>query len=520
MSENCQILGENSEPDPMKWEPSPPNAGNYRWHTYRLEERHAPWKVLLPIAANGPVLAVGLEGNGLAGLARSWETVFVHRCRENELQWAAEQGKSLGQDYRFERIGKVESKTPGYSAIAISTNFPGAIDPGVAFRLLEPGGAALWVGSFRYMPSVTNLVQSGYHQIRRYAILPPGTGKIIVPLGDGKLTQAGLNLYRPLRWYNQGAVKIGKLVADLPCRNLLGYKQVLLARKPGRLAANAYLLDWLGQKMGFWLGDVVSIYTGWTKLVLQLYDSDGRVVGLAKLADIAIGRYGIEQESVALQRLNKVAEFQEIIPRVLTGGEWGGHTIQVQTAVDLNDKKHSTKLTLPHREFLLSLSRLDQSEGSLDKWPHWAKIWRWAHEVRCSSQKEAEALRVAVERCGDNLGKGKIEFHRVHGDFTPWQTLLGPKGLTVLDWEESEELGLPLMDAIHFVMMRDAVLYHRAPAIDQILNGSPFALDTSDEFTSLANLLHIPSDIARLVILFELYKTQRNFYRAKMTWKQ
>jgi hypothetical protein len=519
MSVSCQILGESSEADAMKLEPSPPHAGNYRWHTYRLEERHAPWKVLLPIAANGPVLAVGLEGNGLAGLARSWKTVFVHRCRENELQWAAEQGKSLGQDYRFESLGKVEAKTPGYSAIAVGANFPGAIDPGVAFRLLEPGGSALWVGSFRSLPSVKELVQSGYQQIRRYAILPPGTGKIIVPLGDGRLTQAGLDLYRPLRWYNQGAVKIGKLIASLPCRGLLGYKQVLLARKPGRLAANAYLLDWLGQRMGCGLEDV-SIFTGWTKLVLQLYDSDGRVVGLAKLADIALGQYGIEQESLTLQRLEAVAEFQDIIPRILTVGEWGGHTVQVQTAVDLSDKKYSTEISPAHREFLLALSRLDQSEGSLDKWPHWAEIWRWAHEVRCSSPKEAETLRVAVERCADNLGKGKIEFHRVHGDFTPWQALLGPKGLTVFDWEESEELGLPLMDAVHFVMTRDAVLYHRAPSIAQILNGSPFALDTSDEFTSLVNLLHIPADIEKLAIIYELYKTATNFHRAKMIWKQ
>jgi hypothetical protein len=519
MPVSCQILGESSEPDPMTLELSPRNAGNDRWHTYRLEERHAPWKVLLPIAAKGPVLAVGLEGNGLAGLARSWKTVFVHRCRENELQWAAEQGKRLGQHYRFEILGQVEAKTPGYSAIVTSANCSGSIDPGVAFRLLEPGGSALWVGSFRSLPSVADLEQNGYHQIRRYAILPPGTGKIIVPLEDGRLTQAGLNLYRPLKWYNQAAVKIGKIIASLPCRNLLGYKQVLVARKPGQLGTNAYLLDWLGQRMGCCLGDV-SIFTGWTKLVLQLFDSDGRVVGLAKLSDIPLGQHGIEQENMALQRLKTVAEFWGNIPRILTVGEWGGHTVQVQTAVDLSDKKYSTKLTHAHQEFLLSLSRLDQSEGSLDTWPHWAGIWRWAHEVRGAAPKEAEAIRVAVERCADNLGKRKIGFHRVHGDFTPWQVLLGPKGLTVLDWEESEEMGLPLMDAVHFVMTRDAVLYHRAPSIDQILNGSPFALDTSDELTSLRNLLHIPADIVRLVIIFELYKTQTNFYRAKMTWKQ
>ncbi len=43
----------------------------------------------------------------------------------------------------------------------------------------------------------------------------------------------------------------------------------------------------------------------------------------------------------------------------------------------------------------------------------------------------------------------------VHGDFVPWNIKFSGNELIVIDWEDGNELGLPLQDLVHFFVMQD-----------------------------------------------------------------
>ena len=70
---------------------SPKNQFYSYWHSYQLKDRHAPWKVFLPISKKKPILVLGLFGSDLASLGRSWELVHVYKSEESDIKWANKQ---------------------------------------------------------------------------------------------------------------------------------------------------------------------------------------------------------------------------------------------------------------------------------------------------------------------------------------------------------------------------------------------------------------------------------------------
>jgi hypothetical protein len=482
------------------------------WHAYRIEERHAPWKVFLPLASKAPVLAVELQGNFLASLARSrGDTVYVHNCQGSDLAWALDHGSHLGHSYRFKEVEKIQDADFRFGVIVVGTNARGTVELATVLRWLEPGGAAVWAGPASQLPSTSELTGHGFQSIHKYAILPPGSSKILVPLGDARATHAGLNLYKPFKRRSRMAVKLAHLLTGLGFLGALGRKQVVVARKAGQSANGDYLLDWLRPRLNQPLADA-AVYSGWTKMVLQLLGPCGEVIGIAKLADIALGEHGIKREGATLRHLANQPELQHQVPKILAEGRWGSHLVQVQTAVTSGAPDYQTILTPAHREFLLALSRLDRCEGNLKDWPHWEQIWRWSQGEDFAPPGEREALRQMVEECADRLGGEKITFHRIHGDFSPWHAVSGPKGMAVIDWEESEAKGLPFMDALRFVLARDFLLNGKIPEFGQILQQSPFFLGNGRELIDLASFLQVSPKIARLAFLAELFRL-RNFWR-------
>ena len=468
------------------------------WHAYRREERQAPWKALLPITAENPVLAMGLKGNALASLARSWGEVAVHNCTARDLDWAREQGESLGQKYHFDQVELSEMNEPRYAAIVIGAESSDFTDSRLIYRLLAAGGTAAWISTQGGRPILSDLRKFGYQKIRTYALIPPGSGKLMLPLEDSRFLRAALQLYTPGKWHNRLALHISRLPYLL--KFFIGDKHVVIARKPGDLGEGTYLLDWLGQRLELPVVEV-TVYTGWAKLVLQLLDKEGKILGIAKMTDISLGCIGLQRESATLGLLENVPEFQGSIPRILLTREWGDHAVQLQTAVVAEVKNFSARLKEPHRQFLACLSKLDCSEGSLEKWPQWPVLWSWAKEGKFDSSRQAEVARAAVESCYSRLGIRKIPFHRVHGDFTPFHALLAGNTLIVVDWEESEAVGLPLYDAIHFILARDLHLRNINPAIDHLLTQHKFAVFRELKEQGLTGSSPIREDIFELALV-------------------
>ena len=423
--------------------------GYRTWHDYLLQERHATWKVFLPILADKPILAVGLDRNSLGSLARSWQTISVCRCQEADLQWVREQGHCLKQDYCLELVGNQGLRLSHYPAIAVDARQRQDFGPEKVMSLLQPGGSAAWIGRWMEVPETARLSQSGYESVHRYAFLPPGKGKTLISLNDRNIAQSGLNFYQPGKWQNRLAVRLGVALARLGMQYMLGLKQVVIARKPGSLPREAYLLNWLGEAMNITLTDA-TVFAGWRNLTLQLFDRQGSFIGVAKIADTGLGKQAVENETKTLEILARVPKMQRFGPKIILKGNWQDHAVAVQTAV--TQKCYCSVLNSEHQEFLENLSQMDKCEATLSQWPRWAEILEWTAHGRFGSTKEAAMLRMALEQSAHKLKDKKLYFHRVHGDFAPWHALLGYDGLKVVDWQDSEAMGLPYYDSVHFLL--------------------------------------------------------------------
>jgi hypothetical protein len=433
-----------------------------------FEERQAAWKVFLPLAPKMPILAIGLSKNILVNLARSWTVVHAYGIPHHDIQWAIQQIERLGLISRIIEIKSLESVDSTYCSIAINVESQRKWPFERTFYLLAPGGAVVWIGRNTYIPSANNLLKQDCVRIRKYAILPPHGFRIIVPLNHGRLTHTGLGLFVPGRASNRLAVYLARLISIAGCQELLGLRQVVVTRKGGLLSGGSYFLDWVSQQLNLKVSDATvfpgnNYNVGVRKLTLQLLDKNGQVIGIAKLADMEGARKAIEREALALKRLENISELRPAIPKIITQSEWHRHAVQVQTAVGPVRKTFCKNLRKEHLEFLARLSQVDQIEMPLEKWPHWPKMWHWAHNSKFTSPNNIKPVSALVEKCAHKLKDLRIPFHRIHGDFARWNVLFGENKLSIVDWEQSDSMGLPCYDLVYFLV--------RKPYLDRTKDG-------------------------------------------------
>ena len=430
-------------------------TANSKWHSYRLEERNVPWKIFLPITRESNILGLGMKGADLASLGRSWKLVDTYECDYDDIEWAKDFGRSLSQEYQFTSLSRLPNLESMYSAIAVNCEPKKYIGSSLVLKLLKPGGSVAWIGSRRNTPSYSSLEKQGYLDIRPYAFLPPGVGKILVPLRWHKSTLTGLTFYNPGKWSNRLMQRMAKVLTQLRQQKLLGVKQVIVARKPGSIKDKSYFLKQLSSFVGCPVADA-TIYSGWRNVTLQLLDDRNTVVGIAKVADTILGAYGIEKEAESLRSLGNKMDIRDYIPKIIATGKWHEHSFQIQEAVKQGHKGFTNRFTEDHEKFLFRLSRIDASEMPLEKWSRWNEINRWANDKRFfSSEAERKLIADLVEHCRNKFRKKKICFHRVHGDFVPWNIIYQRNGIKVIDWQDSEPLGLPLYDMIYFILRRN-----------------------------------------------------------------
>lgn len=468
-----------------------------KWDSYGREERHAPWKVLLPASAEKPILAVGLRGSDLASLGRSWKVVHVYKCSQRDISWATEQAEALGETYHFELIKTMGWPINGYSAIAVNRGFSNECNPTKMFPLLEPGGAVAWIDQRSRVPSVSQLIRSGYCNASNYAFLPPKTGVVLVPLGKHRTTIVGLLFYRPGKARNRFVLKMAKAASIVGLGSpLLGVKQVVVARKPGISPGSNYLLDWFGTRMGF---PVLSgaIYSGWHYLTIQLLDSQASVVGVGRVADVSAGSEAIKNETNVLKRLTSYPQIRNYIPKVFMTDDWHGYTCQIQEDVAHAGGGFENKLVLSHLRFLSLLSEIDRCKMNLEEWPGWSQLLLWVQQN--PSTRESVVLSQALGRCARAFRGKKLTVHRVHGDFKPGNVFVSSKGLKVIDWADSIPFGLPLYDAIYFNLYNHR--FTKSIPSEELLTDPLSFLQIRGELGSLLSDIAQPDEIAILAVL-------------------
>jgi len=235
--------------------------------TREPEPLHASWKLLLPMHPGRPVLAVGLGEKDLQSLARSSGCVHV-LASEARAEPPALKGVA--------RVGSAALQERCYRAVAVGRGGLPAFGPRTVFGLLGPGGSGLWLGGRRAAPRRADLTSSGFGPARRYALLPPATGKILLPISTAKLARAGLSFYTPGRWRNRLAVRVARIAAAFGVQSLMACRGVVTARAAGKAPEEAYLLDWLRRRLDMPVAEL-TIHAGHRTGTVQLLDEDGQL---------------------------------------------------------------------------------------------------------------------------------------------------------------------------------------------------------------------------------------------------
>ena len=426
-----------------------------------LIERYAPWRVLLP-RGDGSVLAVALGKTDLAALGRSWKTVCHYACDGADVAWALEQANADSQTCKFRGLDNLGSLKLGFEAVAISAETANGVRPEALLELVRPGGAVAWIGSLRHVPSTAYLSRTGYCHVRRYAALPPASGKITLPISRPHAALSGLALYHPGQLGNRMAILGARCVSALGFQHLLGWRQVVVAREPGLPVKDAYLSPWIIQRTGLPVSEVAIHVHGTTpeeargpsKITLQLLNRDGSVLGFAKVADTPLAQSALDRETETLQRLAAIEGLRDAVPKVLATGDWHGHAIQVQTAPDRGRMVSPKRLTALHLDFLARLTQVSRHEVPLRMWPGRPQLLQWVNDSSPGADIEQRILRRALSRCTEVLAEAVLPVHRAHGDFARSNILVGKNRLFVVDWEESHPEGLPFLDLMHFAYRR------------------------------------------------------------------
>ncbi len=419
-----------------------------KWHQYGRSARHSLWKFLLPASKESPVLGIGLEGRDLASLGRSWTLIDVLDSKDAALSWAVEQAKSLGQTYKF-RILERFNPQGKYPAIAVNVKEGLSGGAGPFYDVLEPGGMVIFLGQQRHLPTRHELVKLGFRAMREYMFLPFENPTILVPLLSRRSIKASVSFMNPEDLLKRLALRFFPLAPAARILGTLGSQFLMVAQRPGRLPEGSYLFDWISEKIGETVVDA-TVYGGWTKQVFQLFGSKSQILGYAKTSDVVPGEQSLQRENKILKALTGHRELTPFLSPNVFMDHWQRHTVQIMQGSASSPQKRGWHLTPAHYDFLNRMGEIDVREMPLEQWPVWTVLWNWAHEGEFASQDDRQTAQRIIKSCAQNLSNGKIPFHRVHGDFSPWNTLLHRGRLTVIDWEDSTCCGLPLYDFVYF----------------------------------------------------------------------
>ena len=440
-------------------------------------ERCVAWKYLLPVADGGGLLAIGLDAVAVAGFARSWPQIKMVS------------GECASTD---SPVG--EWRSTSWPAVAVGADSrKGRPRPADLLQLVAPGGAVAWAGNGEAVPTDAALKAAGFEFINRYAALPPGRVKVLVPLRTGRATSAALNLYIPGERRNRALVLAMRMLARFGLQRLLGRSQVVIARRPGRLARADYLLDWLSVRLGRPVAET-AIYPGTNdapgrrKVTLQLLDTEARVVGIAKVADTPAAAAALEREAALLDRLQRDPVLADSIPRVAARGAWHGHAVQVQTPLEHTAASFRPVWTPWHEQFTEHLAAVDTAVIPLGRWPGLPALMRWVRRDAGNESGPGERERRVIERAVSRLVDVRLPCHRVHGDFTPWNVFVHRGRVMVFDWEYSEAPGLPLSDLFHFHIIAESCL-RRPFTTERLFSSAPRSLGIEKQLNRFCDSL-------------------------------
>jgi len=418
------------------------------------DERAVSWKVLLPQGPEDKVLALGVDGDGLLGLRRT-----------------------------FPRLDVTPANGP-YDLVILGDGCGAAIfDPHDIIGLLRDDGVLVAIGKAARGDYHNGIALSLY---KSYASLPIEHPRIFVPLDSRRAALDGLSVHSPGSWRAQAALSLAKALRRLGLQWHLRRNVVNFYRRVEADACKGGLLEWLSQSLGYSLTDLV-VYAGSESMrrkitALALAD-EGHANVVVKIADSPHGAEAIRQESEALAALADTP-LASHVPRLLLEGQHNGYTIQVQTKASGKRYRQIARLTGDHFQFLYRLTMMSRQEVKVEDTMAWNDLKVAAEDPSYEGMPDY-MLAVLNRILSGQCAQMKIVCNRIHGDFAPWNIRANRRQFFVFDWEDSQPLGLPFTDVFHF-------LYRQASLIGPWHMAGRLLSEMKQAATILSQLTGIP----------------------------
>lgn len=187
-----------------------------------------------------------------------------------------------------------------------------------------------------------------------------------------------------------------------------------------------------------------------SKVTIQVQDSFGPCSYLKYTYSPVIESL-FQNDSEALKELEQKALALHI-PHVISQSKRGRASIFQTSSVKSLNGKTIFNLTKLHVDFLVQLFSATRS-GSLrlDS----VFYMETKEKLKRLPIKDSKWMDTLFERCITSLLPENLPVSRIHGDFTPWNTVMEKGILSCFDWEYSRRECPPVFDAIHFLLQPD-----------------------------------------------------------------
>lgn len=290
--------------------------------------------------------------------------------------------------------------------------------------------------------------------IHDYALLPPHSPRVVIPLGASDWTVQALTLHRPGRRLARLAVSLLGLLARI------GFDWPLRTRMLCIASQTANALPQGARQAGLDLNrsdapQAFALYLGnpndHPKTVILPLGGAAQI--LLKSGESPKAQAALHKEAVTLKMFSQTRLAPQT-PALLDRVECN-HVLTLHEEYRARHVVSQARLEQAAIVFLSELSRLDRRQRPLVEVLAQEPFLTSA-AARATGQPAYAVVREALDRRA--AAGATVWGHRSHGDFAPWNCAWTAQGFFVFDWEESREWDIALGDAFYFVVMQSVLI--------------------------------------------------------------
>lgn len=295
----------------------------------------------------------------------------------------------------------------------------------------------------------------------------------LMPLDNRRAATAGLEMMQPVTPAARLAKAGARAIARFGPHALLGKDSLRLSGLPdlgeafdGRAAHMACFTGTDGPHR---------------KTAMQVMDSDGAILGYAKMSRKAHVRPYLRNEAAMLTRVTAMELRSANIPRLLSLRDDATVTLLVTDSLKSANHTAPQALGPDHTAFLAELRRHSEHTGAdvlLDDLAARAQDRAGTLTALAGSEWMARMARIEATL---RPNADTIPLCLCHGDFTPWNTFMQAGRLYIFDWEYAQADWPVGFDLTHFLLSTTppAAQPDRLPELIRTLADTQFGGDTT-----------------------------------------